>query len=84
MPARTMADIILDVRINDGSHGEIGINTLLAGPNGVSVVLAGGDDTACEEFGALLPQGPHPVAGSPSRASRRAPACAAASVTRTA
>ncbi|WP_206060910.1 hypothetical protein [Nonomuraea basaltis] len=34
MPARTMADTILDVRINDSSHGEIGINTLLAGSNG--------------------------------------------------
>ncbi|WP_371825855.1 M55 family metallopeptidase [Nonomuraea turcica] len=64
-----MADTILDVRISDSSHGVIGINILLAGSNGVSVVLAGGDNAACEEFSALLPQGPHPVAGS-----RRAPA----------
>ncbi|MGP3913743.1 M55 family metallopeptidase [Nonomuraea sp. 10N515B] len=69
MPARTMADTILDVRINESSHGEIGINTLLAGSNGVSVVLAGGDNPACDEFSALLPQCPHPVVGS-----RRAPA----------
>ncbi|MFI7126989.1 M55 family metallopeptidase [Nonomuraea sp. NPDC050153] len=53
--AHTMADAILDVRINDRSHGEIGVNTLLAGSYGVPVVLASGDAAACEEFSALVP-----------------------------
>ncbi|MFI6457162.1 M55 family metallopeptidase [Streptosporangium amethystogenes] len=55
--AHTIADAILDVRINGASHGEIGINTLLAGSYGVPVVLAGGDAAACEEFSALVPRG---------------------------
>ncbi|WP_327591405.1 M55 family metallopeptidase (plasmid) [Nonomuraea sp. NBC_00507] len=55
--AHTIADAILDVRINGRSHGEIGINTLLAGSCGASVVLASGDDAACEEFSALVPGG---------------------------
>ncbi|WP_433259806.1 M55 family metallopeptidase (plasmid) [Streptosporangium sp. CA-135522] len=54
--AHTIADAILDVRINGASHGEIGINTLLAGSYGVPVVLASGDAAACEEFSALAPQ----------------------------
>lgn len=52
--AHTMADAILDVRINDRSYGEIGINTLLAASFGVPVVLASGDDAACEEYSALV------------------------------
>ncbi|MEQ4725021.1 M55 family metallopeptidase [Nonomuraea sp. B19D2] len=55
--AHTIADAILDVRIAGRSHGEIGINTLLAGSYGVPVVLASGDDAACEEFTALVPDG---------------------------
>jgi D-amino peptidase len=55
--AHTITDAILDVRINGRSHGEIGINTLLAGSYGAPVVLASGDDAACEEFTALVPGG---------------------------
>ncbi|WP_043637223.1 M55 family metallopeptidase [Nonomuraea candida] len=55
--AHTMADAILDVRINGRSHGEIGINTLLAGSYGAPVVLASGDEAACAEFTALVPGG---------------------------
>ncbi|MEU8381211.1 M55 family metallopeptidase [Streptosporangium sp. NPDC048865] len=54
--AHTIGDAVLDVRINGASHGEIGINTLLAGSYGVPVVLAGGDAAACEEFGTLVPR----------------------------
>ncbi|WP_436758428.1 M55 family metallopeptidase [Streptosporangium sp. V21-05] len=54
--AHTITDAILDVRINGASHGEIGINTLLAGSYGVPVVLASGDEAACDEFSALAPR----------------------------
>ncbi|MGW4792209.1 M55 family metallopeptidase [Nonomuraea sp. NPDC004297] len=54
--AHTMADAILDVRLGGTSHGEIGLNTLLAASYGVPIVLASGDDAACEEFTALSPQ----------------------------
>ncbi|MEV0594665.1 M55 family metallopeptidase [Nonomuraea cavernae] len=54
--AHTIADAILDVRVNGCSHGEIGINTLLAGSYGVPVVLASGDVAACDEFSALVPE----------------------------
>ncbi|MEV1005138.1 M55 family metallopeptidase [Nonomuraea sp. NPDC050202] len=54
--AHTMTDAVLDVRINGASHGEIGINTLLAASFGVPVVLASGDDAACAEFSTLVPQ----------------------------
>ncbi|WP_206641466.1 M55 family metallopeptidase [Nonomuraea polychroma] len=49
--AHTMAEAVLDVRINGASHGEIGINTLLAGSYGVPVVLASGDDAAIVIWG---------------------------------
>ncbi|GAB1821738.1 M55 family metallopeptidase [Herbidospora sp. RD11066] len=52
--AHTMSDAVLDVRLNGASHGEIGINVLLAASYGVPVVLAAGDDVACAEFGALV------------------------------
>ncbi|WP_189243946.1 M55 family metallopeptidase [Planobispora rosea] len=54
--AHTMAEAVLDVRINGTSHGEIGINALLAASYGVPVVLASGDEAACAEFSALAPQ----------------------------
>ncbi|TKK86913.1 aminopeptidase [Herbidospora galbida] len=54
--AHTMADGILDVRIGGVSYGEIGLNTLLAASYGVPVVLASGDDAACEEFSAMAPR----------------------------
>ncbi len=49
MLLHTLADAILNVRINGASHGEIGINTLLAGSYGPPVGLAGGGEAACEE-----------------------------------
>ncbi len=52
--AHTMTDAILDVRIDGASHGEIGINTLLASSYDVPVVLASGDEAACAEFSALV------------------------------
>ncbi|WP_285774174.1 M55 family metallopeptidase [Microtetraspora sp. NBRC 13810] len=53
--AHTISDAVLDIRIHGRSHGEIGINTLLAGSYGVPVVLVSGDDAACEEFADLAP-----------------------------
>jgi D-amino peptidase len=53
--AHTMSDALLDVRVNGRSLGEIGLNAAMAGHLGVPVVLLSGDDTACAEFGSLVP-----------------------------
>jgi len=45
----------LDLRINGASCGEIGIDACSAGHWGVPVVLVQGDDAACAEARALLP-----------------------------
>lgn len=53
--AHTMSDAILDVRVAERSLGEIGLNAAVAGHVGAPVVLLSGDDTACAEFGELVP-----------------------------
>ncbi|MEW2346162.1 M55 family metallopeptidase [Streptomyces sp. NPDC002248] len=54
--AHTMTDGLLDVRIDGRSLGEIGLNAGMAGHLGVPVVLLGGDDAACAELRALVPE----------------------------
>ncbi|MFC6014642.1 M55 family metallopeptidase [Plantactinospora solaniradicis] len=53
--AHTISDAVLDVRLHGESVGEIGLNAALAGHFGVPVVLGSGDDAACAELGALVP-----------------------------
>ncbi|MEU8169810.1 M55 family metallopeptidase [Micromonospora sp. NPDC049004] len=53
--AHTMSDAILDVRVAGRTLGEIGLNTAMAGHLDAPVVLLSGDDTACAEFGELVP-----------------------------
>ena len=53
--AHTISDSILDVRVGGRSLGEIGLNAALAGHLAVPVVLLSGDDSACAEFGELVP-----------------------------
>ncbi|MFE6917618.1 M55 family metallopeptidase [Streptomyces rubiginosohelvolus] len=45
-----------DVRITGRSLGEIGLNAAMAGHLGVPVVLLSGDDAACAEAAALIPE----------------------------
>ncbi|MFD5695504.1 M55 family metallopeptidase [Streptomyces rubiginosohelvolus] len=45
-----------DVRITGRSLGEIGLNAAMAGHLGVPVVLISGDDAACAEAAALIPE----------------------------
>ncbi|MEV0649303.1 M55 family metallopeptidase [Phytomonospora sp. NPDC050363] len=52
--AHTSSDLVLDVRVNGRSHGEIGMNALLAGRMGAPVLFMSGDDAACAEFSALV------------------------------
>lgn len=53
--AHTMSDLILDVRINGRSLGEIGMNAMMAGRADTPVLFCSGDDVACAEFSALVP-----------------------------
>ncbi|MEU8421986.1 M55 family metallopeptidase [Micromonospora sp. NPDC048835] len=53
--AHTISDAILDVRVAGRPLGEIGLNAAMAGHFDVPVVLLSGDDTACAEFGELVP-----------------------------
>ncbi|WP_406858899.1 M55 family metallopeptidase [Streptomyces sp. HUAS MG47] len=53
--AHTMSDAVLDVRVDGRPMGEIGLNTAMAGHLGVPVVLLSGDDAACAELRALVP-----------------------------
>ncbi|WP_405549655.1 M55 family metallopeptidase [Streptomyces globisporus] len=54
--AHTMNGEILDVRVAGRSLGEIGLNAAMAGHLGVPVVLLSGDDAACAEAAALIPE----------------------------
>ncbi|MFK0131093.1 M55 family metallopeptidase [Streptomyces rubiginosohelvolus] len=54
--AHTMNGEILDVRVTGRSLGEIGLNAAMAGHLGVPVVLLSGDDAACAEAAALIPE----------------------------
>ncbi|MFI7326552.1 M55 family metallopeptidase [Streptomyces rubiginosohelvolus] len=45
-----------DVRVAGRSLGEIGLNAAMAGHLGVPVVLLSGDDAACAEAAALIPE----------------------------
>ncbi|MEV8446176.1 M55 family metallopeptidase [Streptomyces parvus] len=54
--AHTMNGEILDVRVTGRSLGEIGLNAAMAGHLGVPVVLLSGDDAACAEATALIPE----------------------------
>ncbi|MFH9293399.1 M55 family metallopeptidase [Streptomyces sp. NPDC017520] len=54
--AHTMNDAILDVRVAGRSLGETGLNAAMAGHLGVPVVLLSGDDAACAEMNALVPE----------------------------
>ncbi|MET7414280.1 M55 family metallopeptidase [Streptomyces rubiginosohelvolus] len=54
--AHTMNGEILDVRVTGRSLGEIGLNSAMAGHLGVPVVLLSGDDAACAEAAALIPE----------------------------
>lgn len=50
----TISSILMDVRVNDISLGETGINAGIAGHYGVPVVLVTGDNILAEEAKALL------------------------------
>ncbi|GAB3976836.1 M55 family metallopeptidase [Plantactinospora veratri] len=52
----TISDAVLDVRLDGGSVGEIGLNAAVAGHYGVPVVLLSGDDAACAELRDLVPE----------------------------
>ncbi|MGC4964916.1 M55 family metallopeptidase [Streptomyces globisporus] len=54
--AHTMNGEILDVRVAGRCLGEIGLNAAMAGHLGVPVVLLSGDDAACAEAAALIPE----------------------------
>lgn len=51
--AHTGSGIVRDVRVNGQSHGEGGLNTLVAAWYGVPVVLVTGDDAAVDEVGRI-------------------------------
>jgi D-amino peptidase len=54
--AHTGSGVVGDVRVNGQSHGEGGLNTLVAAWYGVPVVLVTGDDVAVKQVGAVATQ----------------------------
>ncbi len=54
--AHTWSKEVLDLKINGQSHGEFGLNTLIAGYFSAPVLFVSGDQTIAEEAAALLPE----------------------------
>ena len=51
-----LGSVGFDMRLNGVSHGEFGLNAMLAGSFGVPVVMTSGDDKLVAEASALLPR----------------------------
>ena len=52
--SHTFTGHLLDIRINGESHGELGLNAMIAGAPGVPVVMVAGDQQVMEAAKALL------------------------------
>lgn len=53
--SHTWIDLVVDLRLNGASTGEIGLVAAVAGEHGVPIAVLTGDDVACREAAELLP-----------------------------
>lgn len=59
--SHTFTGHLLDIRVNGTSHGELGLNALMAGAFGVPVVMVAGDQHVMSDAAALLGPDVHTV-----------------------
>jgi D-amino peptidase len=65
--SHTFTGHLLDIRVNGASHGELGLNAMIAGAYGVRVALVAGDQHVVESATSLLGEKVHTIRTKTSR-----------------